>query len=206
MPRRFELQIASRRARRGRRPGRCRSTRRRSSPGIGRARSCRNRRVRRSEIALGPWDRAWRVPQVRRSARDRLRARARTARHTSRLNRRTQPCEAGRPSSLFVVGAVQIDVALERVAAVAAIDALLEPIEGEDAGQDRDRRRAPRRATLAGRLARDEHRAERRAARRSAADRGASQAACGTSLRAPPMPSARSTPATRRPAHRLRAK
>ena len=81
---------------------------------------------------------------------------------------RTQPCETGRPSRLFVVGAVDIDVARERVAARPAIDAILEPVEGEDAGQDQillARLAAPH---LAGRLARDEHGAGRRAPRRSA--------------------------------------
>ena len=61
-----------------------------------------------------------------------------------------------------MVRAVQIDVARERVAARPAIDAILEPLEGENACQDQvvlARLAAPR---LAGRLARDEHGAGRR--------------------------------------------
>ncbi len=68
----------------------------------------------------------------------------------------------GPADQVLVVGAMQIDVAGARVAALAAIDALLEPVEGEDAGEDEivvARLSAP---SLAGPLARDEHRAERR--------------------------------------------
>ena len=77
----------------------------------------------------------------------------------------------GPADHLFVVGAVQIDVAGARVAAVATIDAFLEPIEGQDAGQDEivDARLAA--PPLAGPLARDEHRAERRLLADPAADR-----------------------------------
>ena len=49
---------------------------------------------------------------------------------------RTQPCETGRPIRVFLVGAVEIDVALERVVPRPAIDAVLEPVEGEDARED----------------------------------------------------------------------
>ena len=69
----------------------------------------------------------------------------------------------GPSEQVFVIGAVQIDVALERIAPRAAIDAVFEPIEGEDAGKDQivlARLASPR---LAGRRARDEYRAGRRA-------------------------------------------
>ena len=69
----------------------------------------------------------------------------------------------GPSEQVFVIGAVQIDVALERIAPRAAIDAVFEPIEGEDAGEDQivlARLAAP---GLAGRRARDEDRAGRRA-------------------------------------------
>jgi predicted regulator of amino acid metabolism with ACT domain len=42
----------------------------------------------------------------------------------------------GPSEQVYVIGAVQINVALERIAPRAAIDAVFEPIEGEDAGED----------------------------------------------------------------------
>ena len=65
----------------------------------------------------------------------------------------------GPAEQALVIGAVEIDVALERIVAGAAVDALLQPIEGENAGEDEivvARFAAPH---LAGRLARHEHRA-----------------------------------------------
>src|SRR6476659_5582450 len=59
----------------------------------------------------------------------------------------------------LVIGAVEIDVALKRIIAGAAVDALLQTIEGENAGENEivvARFPAPH---LAGRLARHEHRA-----------------------------------------------
>src|SRR6188508_756892 len=61
----------------------------------------------------------------------------------------------------FVVGAVEIDITFERVAARPAIDAILQSFKREDASKDQvfvARLSAP---SLRGRLARDEHRAGR---------------------------------------------
>ena len=69
----------------------------------------------------------------------------------------------GPADQVFVIGAVEIDVAFERVAPRPAIDPVLEPVEGEDAREDEivgARRATPRRA---GRLTRREHRAGARA-------------------------------------------
>ena len=65
----------------------------------------------------------------------------------------------GAAEQSLVVGAVEIDIALERVAPFSPIDAVLDPVKRQDAGEDEvlvARLAAPR---LAGRLARDEHRA-----------------------------------------------
>ena len=59
----------------------------------------------------------------------------------------------GPSEQAFVIGAVQIDIALQRIAPLSPIDAVFEAIEGEDAGEDQivvARVSAPR---LAGRLA-----------------------------------------------------
>jgi len=65
----------------------------------------------------------------------------------------------GTAEQALVVGAVEVDVALKRVAARPPVHAVLEPFEGEDTGEDEivvTRLSAPR---LAGRLAGSEHRA-----------------------------------------------
>ena len=69
----------------------------------------------------------------------------------------------GPSEQVFVIGAVQIDVALERIASRAAIDAVFEPIEGEDAGKDQIVLARLASPSLAGRRARDEYRAASRA-------------------------------------------
>ena len=59
----------------------------------------------------------------------------------------------GPSEQAFVIGAVQIDIALQRIAPISPIDAVFEAIKGEDAGEDQivvARVSAPR---LAGRLA-----------------------------------------------------
>ena len=105
---------------------------------------------------------------------------------------------------VFLVGAVEIDVARERVAARPAIDAVLEPVERQDAGQDQIVVAGLAAPGLAGRLARHEHRAGRRVLRRSAHGCDASLAACGTSSPRRRCRFAPWTPARRRPPSRLR--
>ena len=69
----------------------------------------------------------------------------------------------GAADEMLLVGAVQINVARQRVAARPAIDAVLEPVEREDAGQDQIVVAGLAAPGLAGRLARHEHGAGRRA-------------------------------------------
>jgi hypothetical protein len=69
----------------------------------------------------------------------------------------------GPSEQVFVIGAVQINITLERIAPRAAIDAVFQPIEGEDAGEDQIVLARLASPCLAGRRARDEHRAGRRA-------------------------------------------
>ena len=59
----------------------------------------------------------------------------------------------------LVVRAVQIDVAFERVASRPAVDAVLDPVEREDAGEDQVVGASLAAPCLAGRLARGKYRA-----------------------------------------------
>ncbi len=63
------------------------------------------------------------------------------------------------PERIFLIGAVEIDVARKQVAAGSAIDAGLEPVERHDAGQDQIVVAPFAAPDLAGGLARHEHRA-----------------------------------------------
>ena len=98
----------------------------------------------------------------------------------------------------LVIGAVEIDVALERVMARPAVHAVFEPVEGENAGEDEivvARFPGP---GLAGRLARGEHAARVRRLRRCGDARDAIPAACDKNFACRRSLPAPSTPAMRR--------
>ncbi|MNC91863.1 hypothetical protein D3C83_81940 [compost metagenome] len=67
----------------------------------------------------------------------------------------------GAADEMLLVGAVQINVARQRVAARPAIDAVLQPVKREDAGEDQIVVAGLAAPGLAGRLARHEHGAGR---------------------------------------------
>ena len=105
----------------------------------------------------------------------------------------------------LVIGAVEIDVALERVMARPAVHAVFEPVEGENAGEDEivvARFPGP---GLAGRLARGEHAARVQRLRRCGDARDASPAACDKNFACRRSLPAPSTPAMRRAPRPLQA-